>query len=233
MSSLPDPLVMGLHSKIQNLRPLGLLRLGGAYEGTLAGQSTLHRQKRHYRDAGGPQEIEGLSIHLTSERWKSSTMEDALSTPYAIPRYSVGLIREGTISIQEYPTISCSKEFADVFGTMFEQYDREHFSIACIDAKHKIIGFHTIAVGTLTTALVHPREVFKTAILLSSASCALFHNHPSGDPTPSREDRELTKRLEQAGELLGIHVLDHIIFGANNRYYSFADEGFITGKAAS
>jgi DNA repair protein RadC len=116
---------------------------------------------------------------------------------------------------------------------MFEQYDREHFSIACIDAKHKIIGLHTIAVGTLTTALVHPREVFKTAILLSSAACAIFHNHPSGDPTPSREDRELTKRLQQAGELLGIHVLDHIIFGANNRYYSFADEGFITGKPAS
>lgn len=80
-------------------------------------------------------------------------MEDALSTPYAIPRYSIGLIREGAISIKEYPTISCSREFADVFGTMFEQYDREHFSIACIDAKHKIIGFHTIAVGTLTQSL--------------------------------------------------------------------------------
>ena len=160
-------------------------------------------------------------------------MEDTPSPPFAIPRYSVGLIREGAIPTRDYPTINCSKEFADVFGEMFEQYDREHFAIACIDAKCKIIRFHTIAVGTLTTALVHPREVFKTAILLSSAACALFHNHPSGDPTPSREDRELTKRLEQAGELLGIHVLDHIIFGANNRYYSFADEGFITDKPAS
>jgi DNA repair protein RadC len=160
-------------------------------------------------------------------------MEDTPCTLFAIPRYSVGLIREGTIPIRAYPTINCSKEFADVFGAMFEQYDREHFAIACIDAKHKIIGFHTIAIGTLTMALVHPREVFKTAILLSSAACALFHNHPSGDPTPSREDRELTKRLEQAGELLGIHILDHIIFGANNRYYSFADQGFITGKPAS
>ena len=160
-------------------------------------------------------------------------MEDTPSTPFAIPRYRVGLIREGVIPIKDYPTINCSKEFADVFGTMFEQYDREHFAIACIDAKHTIIGFHIIAIGTLTMALVHPREVFKTAILLSSAACALFHNHPSGDPTPSREDRELTKRLEQAGELLGIHILDHIIFGIHGRFYSFADQGLLTPHSTS
>jgi hypothetical protein len=103
-------------------------------------------------------------------------MEDTPSTPFAIPRYRVGLIREGAIPIKDYPTINCSKGFADVFGAMFEQYDREHFAIACIDAKHTIIGFHIIAIGTLTMALIHPREVFKTAILLSSAACALFHN---------------------------------------------------------
>jgi DNA repair protein RadC len=86
---------------------------------------------------------------------------------------------------------------------------------------------HIVSVGTLSGAFVHPREVFKAAILGNAAAIILFHNHPSGDPDPSREDRELTLRLIQAGRILGIDVLDHVILGDEGRYYSFKEHGVL------
>jgi DNA repair protein RadC len=83
-----------------------------------------------------------------------------------------------------------------------------------------------VAIGSLTAALVHAREVFKPAVLANAAAVILAHNHPSGDPEPSREDRELTERLVKAGRLLGITVLDHVIVG-EERFYSFADQHLI------
>lgn len=84
----------------------------------------------------------------------------------------------------------------------------------------------TISIGSLNSTVVHPREVFKTAVLASAASVILAHNHPSGDPTPSKEDIGLTKKLVEAGEILGIKVLDHIIVGVN-QYTSFNRQGLI------
>ena len=91
------------------------------------------------------------------------------------------------------------------------------------------LGFHVCSVGTVGSALVHPREVFKIAILANAAAVILVHNHPSGDPLPSGEDKQITKRIKEAGELMGISVLDHVILG-DERFYSFADETEISTR---
>ena len=91
----------------------------------------------------------------------------------------------------------------------------------------EVIGINTVSMGSLTSSVVHPRECFKPAILSNAAALICGHNHPSSDCQPSREDRALTTRLVEAGKLLGIAVLDHIIIGGESKYFSFADEGLL------
>jgi DNA repair protein RadC len=102
----------------------------------------------------------------------------------------------------------------------------EVFKVILLDAKHAVIRDLTVSEGSLTTSLVHPREVFNEAVRESAAAVIFLHNHPSGDPSPSGEDRTLTQRLQEAGNILGIQVLDHVIVG-DGRYVSFADEGWL------
>ncbi|MDE2291856.1 MAG: hypothetical protein KGL53_07215, partial [Elusimicrobia bacterium] len=104
--------------------------------------------------------------------------------------------------------------------------DREHFWRVDLDARHHIIGYEVVSVGTLTASLVHPREVFLGAILSKAAGVIVAHNHPSGDVDPSPEDRETTRRLKQGGELLGIPVLDHLII-ADAKFFSFKERGLL------
>jgi DNA repair protein RadC len=101
---------------------------------------------------------------------------------------------------------------------------KEHFKLILLNPRNKIIGISTISIGTLNASLVHPREVFKDAIAHSAASVVLAHNHPSGDPEPSEDDIEITKKLVESGKILGIEVIDHIIIGKND-YYSFKAKG--------
>lgn len=91
--------------------------------------------------------------------------------------------------------------------------DREHFVVLYLDRKNNVNAIHTVSIGGLFNSLVHPREVFKPAILISSAGIILVHNHPSGDSTPSAEDINITRRLVEAGKILGIQVLDHVVIG--------------------
>jgi DNA repair protein RadC len=114
----------------------------------------------------------------------------------------------------------------DAFRAHFEPVDREQFLAVILDGRNQILGFNLVAVGTLTSALVHPREVFKPAILANAAAIILVHNHPSGDPTPSDEDRVLTRRLKEAGEVIGIRILDHIVIG-DDRFRSLSEEGLL------
>ena len=95
-----------------------------------------------------------------------------------------------------------------------------------LDTKHRVIRATVLSVGTLDASLVHPREVFRAAAAGGAASLVLFHNHPSGDPTPSPNDVALTTRLIDAGTLMGIEVLDHLVLG-DVRYYSFKESGRI------
>lgn len=106
-----------------------------------------------------------------------------------------------------------------------ENCDREHFVVIYLNRKGSVTAANVVSIGGLHSSIVHPREVFKPAILTSSSSMILVHNHPSGDPTPSHEDIELTRRLINAGDILGIKVLDHIIIGANGKNVSLKAQG--------
>jgi len=117
----------------------------------------------------------------------------------------------------------------DVAGLLMgdmRDLDREVFKVLMLDTKHRIIAIETLSVGDLTGTLVHPRELFKDAMRRNSAAVILVHNHPSGDPEPSPDDIDLTRRLVAGGRLLGIEVLDHIIIG-DNRYVSLKERGFV------
>ncbi len=107
---------------------------------------------------------------------------------------------------------------------------RECVLALLLDARHRWIGERCVSVGSLMTAILHPREVFRPAIALAAASVIVVHNHPSGDPTPSVEDHEVTARLCEAGRAIGIHLVDHIIIAAEG-YRSFREEGWLAGGA--
>jgi len=116
---------------------------------------------------------------------------------------------------------------ADVQRHFYERLrdaPQERFLAVLLDGRHRVMGDVLISQGTLTASLVHPREVFRAAIRRSAAALVLVHNHPSGDPAPSREDEQVTERLSRAGELLGIRVVDHVIV-AERGFHSFADAG--------
>ncbi|GGK15949.1 UPF0758 protein YsxA [Caldalkalibacillus thermarum] len=103
---------------------------------------------------------------------------------------------------------------------------QEKFYCLYLNTKNQVIFEKTVFIGSLNASIVHPREVYKEAIKWSAASIIVAHNHPSGDPTPSREDIEVTKRLQQAGEILGIECLDHLIIG-HERYISLKNKGYM------
>lgn len=123
--------------------------------------------------------------------------------------------------------ISSSGDLFKHFHPALRDVKHELFKVVLLDAKNIVIKEATVSEGSLTLSIVHPREAFALAVRESAAAVIFLHNHPSGDPTPSPEDRRLTDRLVTAGNLLGIRVLDHVILG-DGRYVSFADEGWMT-----
>ncbi len=125
--------------------------------------------------------------------------------------------------------ISSSADLYKHFHPLLREVKHELFKVVLLDAKNVVIREVTVSEGSLTLSIVHPREVFALAVRESAAAVILLHNHPSGDPTPSGEDRQLTSRLVEAGRLLGIRVVDHVILG-DGRYVSFADEGWLTER---
>jgi DNA repair protein RadC len=153
--------------------------------------------------------------------------EDVL--PYDVTIYRVALVRESSVQTLS-PQIRQSSDAVAVVRTHLENVDREHFIALLVNRKNRLIGINTVSVGSLTASVVHPREVFKPAILANAAAMILAHNHPSGDPQPSNEDRVLTERLVQGGKLLGIEIVDHVIVGdGGTAYFSFADTGCLQG----
>ncbi|AZN42289.1 RadC family protein [Paenibacillus albus] len=124
----------------------------------------------------------------------------------------------------ELPTIRKPADAANLLMEELRYLKQEHFVCLFLNTKNQVILKETLSVGTLNATLVHPREVFRAAIRCSSASLICVHNHPSGDPTPSPEDIALTRRLIDAGELVGIDVLDHLVIG-DNRFISLKERG--------
>lgn len=141
------------------------------------------------------------------------------------PVYSREVVREGYPACFARKTIQTSQQVYELFHDLrFET--KEIFLALHLDSKNRILCMDRVSVGSLNASIVHPREIFKSALLSSSAAIVLAHNHPSGDATPSREDLELTARLKDCGELLGIRILDHVIIG-DGCYVSLADRGLL------
>lgn len=143
---------------------------------------------------------------------------------YEIPGLRISLVREPGA---ERPVLRTPGEAAPLLARYIGESDREQFVIALLTVRHRLIGFNTVSVGCLTSSLVHPREVFKPAILASTAALILGHNHPSGDPEPSPEDVSLTRRLVSAGQLLGIEILDHLVLGEDGRFVNLKARGVL------
>lgn len=148
------------------------------------------------------------------------------SKPYTIGNYRVSLVRDAVAEVE--PFMHNGTQAATAFREVIPQdSDKEIFAVAFLNIRRRVIGFQTVSIGCLSSSLVHPREVFKPAILASAAAIVACHNHPSGDPEPSYEDVSLTKRLIQAGQLIGIEVLDHVVLGTFGRFCSMKERGLV------
>jgi DNA repair protein RadC len=123
--------------------------------------------------------------------------------------------------------ISCARDAAVVFAGLVGHADRENFAVLYLDARHRITHAHLVSIGSAQGALVHPREVFKGAFLANAAAIIVGHNHPSGDVQASAEDRAITERLNAAGELLGVTLLDSLIVGPSAEFFS-SSEGAVS-----
>lgn len=122
--------------------------------------------------------------------------------------------------------IKSSKDAVSLLKSELSTLNKEHFRCLYLDSRNNLIRNETVSIGSLNASLIHPREIFKIALMESASAIILVHNHPSGDPTPSEEDAKITKEIMDAGRLMGIEVLDHVIIG-NRKYFSFADENLI------
>jgi len=138
--------------------------------------------------------------------------------------YTLKMVKEDSVPY-EVPVIKSPAEAYQAAKQLLALHEEpeEHFCIICLNAKNKIVGVHTISIGTVNATIVHPREVFKAAMLNNASAIICLHNHPSGDPEPSREDIETTRRLVEAGEIMGIKVFDHVIIG-EQRHLSMKEE---------
>ena len=123
-------------------------------------------------------------------------------------------------------TLSTPAASAVALAALLQDEPGEVFAILCLSTKHRVIAYHEVSRGTLDATLVHPREVFKAALLANAAAIIVTHNHPSGDPSPSPDDMALTRRLVDSGKLIGVDVLDHIVIG-DGRYVSFREQGWL------
>lgn len=122
--------------------------------------------------------------------------------------------------------IRSPKDVASLLMTDMCSLQQEHFVSLYLNVKNQVIHKQTVFIGSLNSSIVHPREIFKEAVKRSAASIILSHNHPSGNPSPSPEDLEVTKRLQEAGYIIGIEVLDHVIIG-NHQYISLKEQGYM------
>lgn len=138
---------------------------------------------------------------------------------------SIKMVKEASV-LYDIRKIDSPKDGAELGKRFLQDLDREQLIVCCLDTKNQPTAINVVSVGSLNTSIVHPREVFKLAILSNSASIILFHNHPSGDPEPSKEDISISERIKESGIILGIKLIDHIIIG-NNSYCSLKEKGIV------
>ena len=143
-------------------------------------------------------------------------------------KYRLELVKEESHKYEVETRISCPKDIYEVLTKVcrIQCNTEEVFILITLNTKNIVTGYFEVHRGTINTSLVHPREVFKRALLNNANSIIVAHNHPSGDPNPSKEDIQITERLKEAGNLLGINLLDHIIVG-DDKYISFKEKGVL------
>jgi len=137
------------------------------------------------------------------------------------------VVKYGQREITACGRIRTPREATEFAQQIVEDDAREHFLAIYVDSRHIPIGYQVVHVGSANQSLVHPREVFQPAVLLGAVALVVLHNHPSGDTSPSREDHQVTSRLRDAGAILGIGVLDHIVWAPGGGYSSFVELGVI------
>lgn len=135
--------------------------------------------------------------------------------------------RAAARSAEGRPVVSCAEDVVRICEPQLRGSDREHFWALALNTKNQLLRTVEVSVGSLNASIVHPRELFKEAVRLSAASVVVVHNHPSGDPTPSGADIQLTRRLVKAGDVLGIEVLDHVVIGDCGAHASLRDLGLM------
>jgi DNA repair protein RadC len=124
------------------------------------------------------------------------------------------------------PEVTTPQQAYAVLKPRIQDWSREHFLLILLDARNGVVGIETVSVGSLTASIVHPREVFRPAIIAAAAGIVLGHNHPSGDPEPSPEDLAVTRRLKQVAELVGIELHDHLVF-TDRQFVSLKERSLI------
>jgi DNA repair protein RadC len=201
---------------LSNAELLAILLRTGTYS-----ESAVHLAGRVLQECGGLRGIMDISLSQLMEikgigEAKALQIQASIELGRRLARCTAG----------EKISIRSPKDVANLLMEDMRYLQKEHFVCLFLNTKNHVIGQETLSMGSLNASIVHPREVFRAAIKRSSASIVCVHNHPSGDPAPSPEDVEITMRLVEAGEIIGIDVLDHIIIG-DQHFISLKEQGLM------
>ncbi|MEK5026412.1 MULTISPECIES: RadC family protein [Paenibacillus] len=184
-------------------------------------ESAIHIAQQLLGRAGGLRGLADLSIdELTNIKGIGPAKAVQLKAGIELGR------RMANSRLTEPVTIRSPQDAAEILTEQLRYLQKEHFVCLFLNTKNHVIAQETLSMGSLNASIVHPREVFRAAMKCSSAAIICAHNHPSGDPTPSPEDISLTSRLLQAGEIVGIDVLDHLIIG-DSSFVSLKEKGYM------
>lgn len=202
--------------KLSNTELLAIiLRTGHSNE------TAMHLAERILHQAGGLRYLPDFTLEEL-QQIKGVGLAKAVQVKAALE-----MGRRMAVSLKpDAATFSSPQEVAAYLREEMRYYKKEYFKIMLLNTKNQVISLEDVSVGSLNSSIVHPREIFNPAVKKSAASVILVHNHPSGDPSPSREDLEVTKRLVEAGKIMGIKILDHIVIGENS-YFSFKEKGLL------
>jgi len=165
---------------------------------------------------------------MLEDAGEDTTMNHLIVEPmYRIPAYRIQLVRDSGPTCNR-AAISSPRSAVDIIRGYIGDPDTEHMVALLLDTKNQPVGIHTVSIGQLDFAMVRVADVFKAAILANARSMILGHNHPSGNPHPSPDDVAITRKLVEAGKLMQLEILDHVILGEGDRYLSLKEEGLLT-----
>ncbi len=183
------------------------------------GKSAMNLARELLSDVGG---IGGLAA-TSRVSWKRSGLGDAKQATL-MAALELGR-RWAAMRLPERTPLADPEAVADYLRMSFLDRDQETMGVVYLDSRHRLLGTECLFRGTLTRAAVEPRPILRQALLNGAGNCILFHTHPSGDPRPSTEDVAFTSRMLEAGEPLGVHLIDHLILGASGRWWSMRSKG--------